>query len=235
MGSDNGEADEAPVHEVYLDSFWMDTTEITNSMYSLCVEAGDCKPPLDTSSYTRPNYFGDPQYADYPVVHVDWSMADAYCQWAGAHLPTESQWEKAASGEDDRMFPWGDDWDVAKRKRLNFADGNNPETTSDITLNDGFRDSAPVGSFPDGSSPYGIYDMAGNVWEWVADWYDPAYYTNSPSNNPHGPDGPTPEASLRALRGGSWVAANENVFHTSNRNGLEPARSSESLGFRCAR
>jgi formylglycine-generating enzyme required for sulfatase activity len=231
MGSNDGEADEAPVHEVYLDSFWMDTTEITNRMYSLCVEAGGCKPPLQTSSYTRPSYYGDLNYAEYPVIYVDWSMANAYCQWVGAHLPTEAQWEKAASGGDDRIFPWGDDWDVDKRKRLNFADGNNPETTSDITLNDGFRDSAPVGSFPAGASPYGIYDMAGNVWEWVADWYDPTYYVNSPASNP---EGPSVETSLRALRGASWVAANEDVFRTSNRNGLDPSKSSESLGFRCA-
>ncbi len=234
MGSNNGEADEAPIHDVYLDSFWMDTTEITNRMYGLCVEAGSCEPPLQTSSYTRPSYYGDPKYADYPVIYVDWSMADAYCLWAGAHLPTEAQWEKAASGGDDRIFPWGDDWDVAERKRLNFADGNNPETTSDVTLNDGFRDSAPVGSFPGGASPYGIYDMAGNLWEWVADWYDPTYYVNSPSNNPQGPAEPGADISMRALRGASWVAANQDVFRTSNRNGLDPSKSSESLGFRCA-
>lgn len=235
MGSDSGDGDEAPVHEVYLDSFWMDTTEVTNGMYSRCVQAGSCKLPRETSSYTRANYYDDPRFADYPVVYVDWSMANAYCQWAGAHLPTEAQWERSASGDDDRIFPWGNDWDVVKRKRLNFADGNNPETTSDVTLNDGFRENAPVGSFEGGRSPYGVYDMAGNVWEWVGDWYDPAYYSSSPTDNPQGPDGPTTEISMRALRGGSWVAANEMVFHTSNRNGLDPSHSSESLGFRCAR
>ena len=234
MGSDDGEADEAPMHEVYLDSFWMDVTEITNEMYGLCVEEGSCKLPRQTGSYTQASYFGDPKFAEYPVVYVDWSMANAYCQWAGAHLPSEAQWEKAASGGDDRLFPWGDDWDVDQHKRLNFADGKNPETTSDVTLNDGFRENAPVGSFSAGKSPYGIYDLAGNVWEWVADWYDPAYYSSSPTNNPQGPAGPTSEITMRALRGGSWVAANEIVFHTSNRNGVDPTRSSESLGFRCA-
>jgi formylglycine-generating enzyme required for sulfatase activity len=191
--------------------------------------------PRETGSYTQASYCGHPKFADYPVVYVDWSMADAYCQWAGAHLPTEAQWERSASGEDDRIFPWGNDWDVDRRKRLNFADGNNPATTSDITLNDGFRENAPVGSFPGGRSPYGIYDMAGNVWEWVADWYDPTYYSHSPTDNPQGPAASTAEITLRSLRGGSWVAANEIVFHTSNRNGLDPAQSSESLGFRCAR
>lgn len=235
MGSHDGEADEAPVHDVYLDSFWIDTTEITNAMYSRCVEAGSCKLPRETGSYTESSYYGHPKFADYPVVYVDWSMADAYCQWADAHLPTEAQWERAASGDDDRLFPWGNEWDVAKRKRLNFADGNNPATTSDITLNDGFRENAPVASFPGGKSPYGMYDMAGNVWEWVADWYDPAYYSHSPADNPEGPTGPTESITMRSLRGGSWVAANEIVFHTSNRNGLEPTQSSESLGFRCAR
>lgn len=234
MGSDDGEADEGPVHEVYLDAFWMDQTEITNGMYTLCVASGSCEPPMKTGSYTRAGYHGNALFADYPVIYVDWNMASAYCEWAGARLPTEAEWEKAARGEDGRIYPWGNDWDVAKLRRLNFADKSNPEMTSDINVDDGSRETAPVGSYSAGKSPYGILDLAGNVWEWVADWYDPLYYRDSPSTNPAGPTSPTWEITMRVLRGGAWVAANQNVFHTSNRNGLEPSRFSESIGFRCA-
>jgi len=231
MGSDEGAADEAPVHEVYLDTYWMDATEITNGMYAKCVDARVCLQPLQLDSYTRSSYFGERRYENYPVIYVDWNMANTYCEWAGARLPTEAEWEKAARSEDGRIFPWGNNWDVGKLRRLNFADKNTPETTSDITLDDGYRDTAPTGNYPSGRSPYEIYDMAGNVWEWVADWYDPLYYDNSPMDNPQGP---TQELLMRVLRGGSWVAANENVFHASNRNGLEPSKFSESIGFRCA-
>lgn len=235
MGSDEGEPEEGPAHEVNLDAFWMDLTEVTNRMYRLCVEAGSCDPPMETGSYTRARYHANPLFADFPVIFVDWEMANAYCQWAGARLPTEAEWEKAARGEDALTYPWGADWDVGSRKRLNFADKNNPEMASDFSADDGYHDTAPVGSYPAGTSPYGIHDLAGNVWEWVADWYDPYYYLNSPLHNPLGPEGPTPEISLRVLRGGAWVAANQAVFHTYNRNGLEPSKSSSSVGFRCVR
>ncbi|HET9912141.1 MAG TPA: SUMF1/EgtB/PvdO family nonheme iron enzyme [Anaerolineales bacterium] len=235
MGSEEGEADEGPVHEVDLDAFWMDQTEVTNAMYALCVGSDSCMSPIETGSYTRANYYGNDKYADYPVIFVDWSMANAYCAWAGARLPAEAEWEKAARGEDGRVYPWGNDWDVQTHKRLNFADRNNPETTSDVSADDGYGDTAPVRSYEAGKSPYDIYDLAGNVWEWVADWYDPLYYRDSPLNNPLGPLESTQETPMRVLRGGSWVAANQDVFHTSNRNGLEPAKFSSSIGFRCAR
>jgi formylglycine-generating enzyme required for sulfatase activity len=235
MGSDDGEAEEGPAHEVYLDAYWIDQAEITNGMYALCAEAGSCQPPKETGSYTRASYYDDVKFADYPVIFVDWGMANAYCQWAGARLPTEAEWEKAARGESALIYPWGKDWDVESRKRLNFADKNNPEMASDLSADDGYRDTAPVGSYPAGKSPYGIYDLAGNVWEWVADWYAPFYYRDSPLNNPPGPTGPTEEVSMRALRGGAWVAANPDVFHTYNRNGLELSDFSSSVGFRCAR
>jgi formylglycine-generating enzyme required for sulfatase activity len=235
MGSDTGEAEEGPSHEVYLDDFWIDTTEITNQMYSLCVEASACKPPLQTGSYTRKNYHGDSRFLDYPVVNVDWDMANAYCQWVGARLPTEAQWEKSARGTDGRIFTWGNNWDVQKFKRLNFADKNSPELTSDLSVNDGYGDTSPAGHYTAGISPYGIYDLAGNVWEWVADWYDASYYASSPSENPKGPAGPTPGITSHVLRGGSWVSANEVVFHTYNRNDGKANEFSESIGFRCAK
>lgn len=235
MGSDDGEPDEGPAHEVYLDAYWMDLTEITNKMYALCVDSGNCKPPLETNSYTHTTYFGNPLFANYPVIFVNWDMANAYCQWAGARLPTEAEWEKAARGKKGLAYPWGDEWDVQKIKRLNFADKNNPELALDMSVDDGYRDTAPVGSYPAGKSPYGIYDLAGNVWEWVADWYDPNYYLDSPLNNPTGPTGPTQDISMRSMRGGGWVAANEAVFLTYNRHGVEPENYSSSIGFRCAR
>lgn len=235
MGGDVGEPDEGPIHQAYLDAYWMDLTEITNGMYALCVEAGGCLPPVDTSSYTHMDYFGNPRYGDFPVIFVDWGMANAYCEWAGVRLPSEAEWEKAARGENALLFPWGEEWDVRKYKRLNFADKSNPELASDLSANDGYRDTAPVRSFPTGKSPYGIYDLAGNVWEWIADWYDPLYYTYSPLENPRGPEGPTQEITMRSTRGGGWVAANENVFHTFNRHGVVAESVSSSIGFRCAR
>jgi formylglycine-generating enzyme required for sulfatase activity len=185
MGSDDGNSDEQPAHTVYLDAFAIDRTEVTNAQYARCVQAGACRPPGSSSSYTRANYFADPRYADHPVIYVSWDDARAYCAWAGRRLPTEAEWEKAARGTDGRTYPWGDEWDASKANTSEAGPG----------------DTTPVGAYPQGASPYGALDMAGNVWEWVADWYGEDYYRESPGENPLGPASGT----NRVVRGGSWA------------------------------
>ena len=235
IGSEMGEPDERPVHKVSLDAYWIDETEVTNAMYAACVKAGACRLPMEMGSYTRDHYYDSRQFSNYPVIHLDWTMAETYCKWAEARLPSEAEWEMAAGGSRGSIYPWGNEWDVVSIKRLNFADRNNPEAALEMSADDGFADTSPVGSFPGGQSVFGLYDMAGNVWEWIADWYDPAYYATSPANNPTGPNEPPLDLpEMRVLRGGSWVAS-QNVFRIANRNGLEPSKSSSSIGFRCAR
>ena len=184
MGSSEGGANEEPVHRVYLDAFWIDVYEVTNARYKKCVDAGRCQPPGSLSSATQISYFGNPQFDKYPVTYVSWNDAKAYCEWAGKRLPTEAEWEKAARGTDGRLYPWGNEWD-----------GNRANVEQRV------GDTTSVGSYPAGASPYGALDMAGNVWEWVADWYDSSYYANSPSRNPLGPS----SGQYRTLRGGGWV------------------------------
>jgi formylglycine-generating enzyme required for sulfatase activity len=214
MGSDSGDPDEKPVHPVMLDAFWIDHTEVTNAMYTLCVEAGKCSPPSSSKSYTRDNYYGDAQYNNYPVIYVSWDNANAYCDWAGRRLPTEAEWEKAARGTDGRTYPWGND--APDSNLLNF--------------NSNVGDTTEVGAYPSGASPYSALDMVGNVWEWVNDWYDEAYYGNSPSENPQGPA----SGQYRVLRGGSWSFGVGGV-RAAYRDRGEPGYFSGRIGFRCAR
>jgi len=180
------ESDELPVHEVKLNAFWVDQVEVTNGMYNLCVQAGSCRPPVKINSDNRLEYFGNPEFQDYPVVNVAWYDANAYCLWAGRSLPTEAQWEYAARGSDKRNFPWGDE-------------PPNQYNSNSINL---VGDTSRVGSYPEGASPFGALDMAGNVWEWCADWFDENEYKNrkTPIKDPAGPE----KGSLRVLRGGSF-------------------------------
>ncbi len=216
MGSENGEPNEKPVHAVYLDAFWIDPTEVTNKKYSLCVKAGACIEPLYKSSASRASYYGNSEFDNYPVVYVDWNMANTYCEWAGRRLPTEAEWEKAARGTDGRMYPWGNEIDGT------FANFGNPVNSP---YNVG--DTTEVGKYKTGASPYGAYDMAGNVAEWVRDWYSDTYYQSSPASNPLGPD----SGDVRALRGGSWNYI-DFVVRSTSRGGFVPNDSDVDLGYR---
>ncbi len=227
MGS-NWSPDEEPEHVVYLDAFFIDETEVTNAMYERCVDEGTCSPPLDFSSKSHSNYYGNSQYNNFPVVNVDWKQANTYCEWAGRRLPTEAEWEKAARGEDGNVFPWGDYFSC---KNGNFDD----ETQfDDYTVDggegcDGFIEIAPVGSFLSGASPYKVLDMSGNVWEWVADKYESIYYREQPSENPLGPE----KGSNRVMRGGSWDN-NATYIRAAKRLSNNANSYFNNAGFRCA-
>jgi formylglycine-generating enzyme required for sulfatase activity len=145
---------EQPAHPVTLDGFWIDRYEVTNAQYHLCVEDGACAPPVETGSFTREQYYDDPAFDHYPVIHVDWHMASAYCAWAGVALPTEAQWEYSARGLEGLVFPWGNTF---KPEKANFCDMH-CEGVSDETFDDSFPDTAPVGSFLAGASWTGALD-----------------------------------------------------------------------------
>ena len=211
MGSETGAEDEKPAHDVALDAFRIDCTEVTNAQYAKCVASGKCQEPSDKSSNTRPSYYDDPKFADYPVIWVSWDDANNYCAWAGGQLPTEAQWEYAARGSNGYAFPWGND--PPNSTLLNY---NNPKV----------GDTTAVGSYPSGASWVGALDLAGTVWEWVQDWYGP--YSASPQINPIGPasDG------KRVLRGGAWYDVGAEV-RTARRNTGFPDFSYNGFGFRC--
>lgn len=221
MGSEAGEPDERPIHVIGLDDYYIDKYEVTNAQYSKCVNALVCDLPNPTRLYTST------RLANHPLVFVSWDMAETFCEWRGARLPTEAEWEKAARGTGLLSYPWGNKFDG---NLLNFCDINCTRTGANRSYNDHHDDTAPVGTYEGGKSPYGVYDMAGNVLEWVADWYARDYYANSPNMDPLGPDSGT----YRVLRGGSWINNMDNV-RTYVRAFLSPTAAYNYVGFRCAK
>lgn len=208
MGINGQDLDQRPQHEVYLDAYWMDLTEVTNKQYLTCVDDGGCKSPGEAQ------YYRDQELSNHPVAYVTWQDALDFCRWAGKRLPTEAEWEKAARGSDGRIFPWGNS--PANERLANYDDNVNKTT--------------PVGSYPAGASPYGLQDMAGNVWEWVNDWYSIDYYRMSVRENPPGPE----TGDRKVLRGGSWFSLADIVLRTHIRKKRAPEIRDYGTGFRCA-
>jgi len=207
---------ESPQRTVFISSFYMDEKEVTNALYRDCVNSGQCDAlESGTGRYRRSEYYADPQYSDYPVVWASWNDARDYCSWAGKRLPTEAEWEKAARGENGRIFPWGDLFDVS---RANTQDRGTERITA-------------TGNYLSGATPYGVLDMAGNVWEYVADWFDPDYYREAPARDPQGP-GSSPNGH-RVLRSGSY-ANYQHYARVANRGSVTPGSSTQFRGIRCA-
>ncbi|MFQ5895967.1 MAG: formylglycine-generating enzyme family protein [Nitrospinota bacterium] len=206
QGSAEGPYHEGPARQVVLDAFFIDLTEVSNEAYGRFRRATGNRAPRYASdaALNRPNQ---------PVVGVDWFEAAAYCAWAGKRLPTEAEWEKAARGPEGRRYPWGEAFAPEKVNGLGASGG--PE---------------PVGGRPGGASPYGALHMAGNVWEWVADFYADHYYRRAPARNPLGP----PSGFLRVIKGGSYRNGPEHL-RAAVRFRLDPVVRWKSVGFRCAR
>ncbi|MFQ5481436.1 MAG: formylglycine-generating enzyme family protein [Nitrospinaceae bacterium] len=216
--------DAFPAHSVILDAYWIDRYEVTNKDYLEFVKATGHRPALDETCTTKGCRSGNlwtgrafpPAIAKQPVTQVDWHDAQAYCQWRQKRLPTEAEWEKAARGPVGNLFPWGNDMPPGRATYRRKWRGVFTMTN--------------VGSHPSGASIYGVHDLAGNAWEWVADWYDKDYYSRHPKKNPKGPA----TGQFKTLRGGSWVN-NEDTLVSAFRRWSRPKVRFNDTGFRCAR
>jgi formylglycine-generating enzyme required for sulfatase activity len=212
MGSATGNAHEQPVHKVYVDAFFIDIHLLSVAQYARYLEDTQHEEPPEWNIMNRP------QNRNRPVANVDWADAAAYCAWAGKRLPTEAEWEKAARGTDGRIYPWGNEPPTGL-----YANSGKEVWSNHATL-------TPVGTFEAGKSPYGIYDMAGNVWEWVGDWFDQDYYKASPSQNPTGP----PRGESKVIRGGSWGSGPKSLRSAVRETHVTSFRGF-GTGFRCAK
>jgi formylglycine-generating enzyme required for sulfatase activity len=246
--SGSGLPDEQPERLVLLDAFFIDRHEVTNEAYLLFVSGTGHRMPenVNPASTLWKDRTPIPGIERHPVVNVSWTDASAYCRWAGKRLPTEAEWEKAARGTDGRRYPWGNQWDFSLANSASYWAGRTVEFDSGADWEafwlkgDGARIAKekgvkgevltlPVGSFPAGANAYGLLDMAGNVAEWVQDWYDPNYYPSAPLTNPTGPQ----RGAIKSMRGGSWLKPALSL-RTSDRDwGTMDSRPS-GTGFRCA-
>jgi sulfatase modifying factor 1 len=245
MGSSAGNSDELPVHTVYLNAFYIDKYEVTNAQFKSFIDAGGYTTQAYWSAagwsartsggwtlpyyWTAGTYHSGTAWPNFPVVGVSWYEAEAYANFAGKRLPTEAEWEKAARGTDQRTYPWGNSIDGS---RANYWASGDPydNNSTPVGFYDGRLHPNPPFQTTNSPSPYGAYDMAGNAWEWVADWYDANYYSVSPSSNPPGPL----TGSYRVLRGGGWLDYTY-CLRSAFRLGLNPNYRYSYIGFRCAR
>lgn len=216
----DGGMDERPNHDVFIDSFYMDIYEVTNGRYlQFVTDTGHRVPehPTDASRGLWQGNMMPESVTDLPVINVDWFDSQAYCEWAGKRLPTEAEWEKAAKGANDWRFAWGD-----VEPTTEHANFNQPAWRGESTL-------VQVGMYEKGKSPYGIYDVAGNVWEWVSDWYEVDYYSHSPTHNPQGPE----TGKDKTLRSSGWQGETPQM-RVFTRIKSVPTDRNDSTGFRCA-
>jgi len=248
MGARDLTADSKPPHEVVVSTFCLDRTEVTTAAYLACANTGECERPLEKVTWPKIKDDQVARYsplcnashkerADHPINCVAWGMANTFCKKKGARLPTEAEWEFAARGSNQRKYPWGDD--EPSEKLLNACDqscstwsaANKDEHERMHSGDDGFVATAPVGSFPAGAAAQGVLDLAGNVWEWTADWFAP--YSSDPQTDPKGPSEPG-EKQLRVLRGGDFFSSNADWARPAYRWKTDPETYNHAIGFRCA-
>ena len=214
MGNNDGSTEERPASKIYVDTFYMDKYEVTNDKYAACVADGVCRMPEKPGSATRSSYYNNPVYSNYPVIYVTWAMAKTYCEWRGARLPTEAEWEKAARGsEDARAYPWGNDFSCNYANHSGCID-----------------DTAPVNQYDEGQSPYGVYGMSGNVWEWTSSLF--TFYPYSATDGREAPG----TSGMRSVRGGSWhiFGGTGGNIRIDTRFKLDPVYFGAYVGIRCA-
>jgi formylglycine-generating enzyme required for sulfatase activity len=241
-----GDEDEHPQRTIRLRPFALDRHEVTNRRYQAFLKATKHRVPEHCCDPSYNLWRGTdiaPALLDHPVVNVDWFDAEAFCKWVGKRLPTEAEWEKAARGSEGRLYPWGNGWDRTKVNGVAYWAGQefNSQEEAKVWWGEGGVEiiekrgtqgmlTLPVTALEQGATPTGLMHMAGNVWEWVADWYDPKYYTAAPEQNPQGPE----NGEYKVLRGGSWLNQHH-LLRATARDGSRSTMRNHGTGFRCAK